>query len=358
MSARIDILRRIGFSHGCTLARNAGPNPEAVSASGQMSAGAVHVPGAWKLWLLLIFALFWMGNAAVAVAGGEPEERLEEKGKASGEEAPATAGPLITDTAVPIELHKASVQFLWSVGVAGGNFDRDWQRVNAGGDFVSLSMPVKFTYGLAKDFEIYAVIPYVHNFASHAEEAGPHGETASNYGGLGDVSVVGKYLLFDETPVRPAISGIFGVGFPTGKASDLEATRLGTDAIGGGAFVFSTGVNLYKYLQPFLLYSNVWFNTPVNVYSGEDTTQSRNYVNFNLAAEYPFTSKWIALMEFYSTWTWDKDDRSPSTVLGVLPGIELVATENWAFSLGTAIDLAGKDTVMKYTPMFTVYYNF
>ena len=86
-------------------------------------------------------------------------------------------------------------------------------------------------------------------------------------------------------------------------------------------------------------------------------------MTFNLAAEYPFTKKWVLLLEMYSNWTWTNIStplgfQSPSTLLGFLPGIEYLITEKWAISGGTAIDLMGKAGSRKITPMFTVYYNF
>jgi len=41
-----------------------------------------------------------------------------------------------------------------------------------------------------------------------------------------------------------------------------------------------------------------------------------------------------------------------------LPGVEYFVNDKWAMSLGTAVDLAGKSTSLKVTPLFTVYYNF
>ena len=270
---------------------------------------------------------------------------------------------MITDTCIPFETHKASLQVLGAVGVVGGSCDSNWNRQRARGDLVTLYMPTKFTYGLADKLEVYAVIPYIHNFASHVEETSPNGESSANYGNIGDITSVVKYLLLEETSTRPAVAGIFGMGFPTGNAFHLKAEKLGTDAIGSGAFTFTTGVNLYKRLEPVLLYSNIWFSAPVNVFPGINSVQSQDNVTFNLAAEYPITKRWAALLELYSNWTWESPTgpqgfQSPSTTLGLLPGIEFYATEKWAFSLGEGIDLAGKDTGYKYTSMVSVIYNF
>lgn len=313
--------------------------------------------------LACVFSLNFMGNICTAIAADTAGSAFMEKESPVAEEAPTTCGPLLTDGCIPIGAQKASVQVLSAVGVVGGTFDSKWRRQSAGGDFVTLSESVKLTYGLARNLEVYAVIPYIHNFASRVETAGPNGETSANFGNIGDITAVGKYLLVEETTALPAISGVFGLGFPTGNASHLKPDKLGTDGIGSGAFTFTTGVNLYKWLKPFLVTSNIWFSTPANVYSGSDSIQSQSFVTFNLAAEYPFNKRWAGLLEFYSTWTFKDPSgpqgyQSPSTILGILPGIEFYATENWAFTAGVGIDLAGRNTGYKFTPMISVVYNF
>ena len=118
--------------------------------------------------------------------------------------------------------------------------------------------------------------------------AGPNGERSAGYAGIGDITAVAKYLLLEETEFRPAVTGVGGVGFPTGHAHHLNPALLGQDAIGTGAFTFTTGINLYKWLKPFLFYSNIWLNSPVNLYtSNRSSVRSREFVTFNLAAEYP-----------------------------------------------------------------------
>jgi hypothetical protein len=50
--------------------------------------------------------------------------------------------------------------------------------------------------------------------------------------------------------------------------------------------------------------------------------------------------------------------QTPQTLLGILPGIAILAVEKWSMAAGASIHLLGKNGVKKYTPMFTVYYNF
>ena len=49
--------------------------------------------------------------------------------------------------------------------------------------------------------------------------------------------------------------------FPTGHASPLEPKFLSIDQTGGGAFSFTWGLDIFKYLPgfPVLLYANIWY---------------------------------------------------------------------------------------------------
>jgi len=318
--------------------------------------------------VFLGLALLWASVALVTFPAGAqvstapllekpapPEEKKEE--------APTTCGPLISDSCIPIETHHASLQVLWAWSFYRANFSPNWRQVSTKGDFYTFNMPVKFTYGPTKDLEMYIIAPYIHNLASGVDTS--KGDRSADFGGIGDITAVAKYLLLPETDCRPAVTGVFGVGFPSGHAHNLNPRFLGQDAIGSGAFTFTTGVNLYKWLKPFLIYSNIWFSAPVNAFRLRDDSavRSHEYVTFNLAAEYPLSKRWVALLEMYSTWTWSNiytplGFQSPTTVLGVLPGIEFFLTDKWAFSAGSAFDLVGKFGGAKITPMFTVYRSF
>jgi hypothetical protein len=303
-------------------------------------------------------------SPAGAQMGTTPILEKPPAAEAKKEESPTTCGPLISDSCIPIETHHASLQVLWGLAMVYKHTTTNWRQDSAGGNSRTFFMPVKFTYGPIKDLEMYAIIPFINNWVFDSVAIGPNGERSASYAGVGDITAMAKYLLLPETDWRPAVTGAAGVGFPSGHAHHLNPVFLGQDAVGSGAFTFTTGVNLYKWLKPFLVYSNIWLNTPINLYpSRDDAVRSREFVTFNLAAEYPISKKWVALMEFYSTWTWTNIStpqgfQSPSTILGLLPGIEYFITEKWALSAGTAVDLAGKAGSLKVTPLLTAYYNF
>ena len=291
--------------------------------------------------------------------GAKPEEKKEE--------APTTGGPMICDSCLPIEAGHFSVTAMWALSFYPGVFSPNWRTVSAKGDFHTFFMPVKLTYGPTKDLEMYIIVPFINNWASNVDLgiAGPNGERSASYAGIGDLTFMAKYNLLAETDYRPAVTAVAGLAsIPTGHASHLNPTFLAQDAVGTGAVTFTTGINLFKWIKPFMIYSNIWLNSPVNIYPNRpDNVRSREYVTFNLAAELPLSKRFVALLEMYSNWTWNnlstpQGYQTPQTVLGVLPALEFLATEKLSLSAGASLDLVGKNGVKKYTPMLMATYAF
>jgi hypothetical protein len=341
-----------------------------------------------KLTFLVILTLLGAGPVSLCRAAfdpgaeegksqalAEPKEggqEAEKKGEAKGDECPSTFGPIITDTAIPIERGKFALQPTWGLSFVTNNFTPSWRRVSAGGDFTSLGMSLKFTYGLCNNLEVYTVIPYIHSWAGNVNEPGPNGERFANFGGLGDINLTFKYRLVEEGPVAPTVSAILAPTFPTGHFRHLNPGRLGTDAIGGGPFALTTGFNLSKYLKPLIFYGNFYYTFNSDFTTDEadgdgNPIQRRNhprdFVTANLAAEYPLTKKWVALLELTSTWdagrlVGPKANSQPTALLSLLPGIEYMATDKFSLALGVNIDLAGKNTSGNITPLLSMVYAF
>ncbi|MGO9620105.1 MAG: hypothetical protein ACLPT6_01700, partial [Desulfobaccales bacterium] len=81
-------------------------------------------------------------------AGGAPPEVKKE-------EAPTTAGPILTDTTIPIDTGHFSLSVLSALSIYPGSFNQNWRTVSARGDFYTYFMPVKLTYGPMKNMEVY-----------------------------------------------------------------------------------------------------------------------------------------------------------------------------------------------------------
>jgi hypothetical protein len=255
--------------------------------------------------------------------------------------------------------------------VVAGNFSTNWRRVSAGGNFCSLEMPVKFTYGLAPNIEIYLTSVMFQNWAGQVSAPGPGESRSASFAGFGDLYFTAKYQLWAETTWRPTVTPLLSVNFPTGHHYNLNPARLGTDALGDGMFVFTPGVNLAKWIGPVYLYVNLWYSFPTRESGASPNQQAsplllavygRDLITANLAAEWPLTAHWVALLECYSSWNVGPLFRYSRGAIthdvGVLPGIEYLFNSRWSCELGVAIDLAGKNSFYSYTPIFTAIMAF
>jgi hypothetical protein len=318
-----------------------------------------------------------LGYAQEGAANGCKEGEVPGK---IGEEdtCPTTFGPLIADTAVPLEHGKFAIQPYTMFRFTGGLFTPGWRRVKAPGNYFAFELPVKFTYGLFKHFEIYAVATYRHNWVSNLSPdfRGPRGEKNADYGGIRDINLTLKYLFLEETASLPAVAGIFGTDFPTGHYYHLNPGRLGVDQVGYGCYTFYTGLNASKYVKPFIFYANLWYGVSTRSqyrFEAEDLGTVNNSLHYRdvlylrLAAEYPLGGRgpWVALLEYYAEFETGRifgpKPNSPIPAyayMGICPGIEYVYSDRLAFALGVAIDLAGKSTAFEYTPMLSMIHNF
>ncbi len=335
------------------------------------------------LTLCVILMLLWVGPVSLgwADAGeeesktqpvGETNEDGKKKEEAKEYDYPATFGPIITDTAIPIEKGKFSIQPTWGLGFQTDSFTPSWRRVSAGGDFTFFGMSLQFTYGLWDNLEVYAVIPYIHISAGEVNEPGPNGERFANFGGLGDINLTFKYRLVLEGPIAPTVSAIFAPTFPTGHFRHLNPGRLGADTIGGGSYAFTSGFNLSKYMKPFIFYGNFYYTFQTDFTTDETDGEGnpiqrrnhpRDFVTVNLAGEYPLTKKWVALLELTSKWdagrmVGPRADVQPTALLSPLPGIEYMATDKLSLAAGVNINLAGKNTGARITPLLSMAYAF
>ncbi len=296
-------------------------------------------------------------------AGGRGEGFEPEAEAAKGVEIPTTFGPIVTDTAIPIEKCKFAIQPTFGYSFVTDAFTRHWGRASAGGDFQSFSMDLKLSYGLMDNMEIFVVIPYVHNWAGDVDEPGPQGERSANFGGLGDINLTLKYRLVEETKCLPTVTALFATDFPSGHFRHLNPRNLGTDAIGGGSYVFTTGVNVSKYVKPFILYGNLWYSMPTSFSDDDGKQYPGDFVTVNVAAEYPMTKKWVALLELTSSWGGGRlfgprTNVPQESLASIVPGIEYMATDKFSVAFGLNIDLVGKNTDATVAPLLSMVYSF
>ena len=305
--------------------------------------------------------------AALEEGKGEGKEEGKEggEGEAKGNEFPCTFGPIITDTAVPIDKGKFAVQPTFFLGFLHGVFNRNWHPVSASGNFQSFQVYWKFTYGLTNNMEVYVIIPYIHKWASDVDAPGPRGERFANFGGLGDIDLTVKYRLVEDGPGKPTVTALFATDFPTGHFKHLNPRFLGVDTLGGGTYIFTTGLNISKCLDPFVLYGNLWYSMSTAFTDDAMRRYPRDFVTLNLAGEYVLTKnkKWVALVELTSFWDGGrligrKANVPPQALVSVLPGIEYIDTEKLMFAVGVNVDFMGKNYPAYVSPVLSVIYQF
>jgi hypothetical protein len=312
--------------------------------------------------------------AAAAAKEGEnggkeaaKEEAKEDKGEAKEDECPPTFGPIITDTAVPIDKGKFAIQPTYGFSFITKTFNKDWRSVSTGGSFRTFTMDYKITLGLWDNLEGFVVIPFQANWANNMVESGPKGERSGSHGGLADINATLKYRFVKEElgTWKPTVTALFSTDFPTGRFRNLNPSLLGIDALGGGAYVFTTGLNTSKCVKgaraPWVFYGNLWYSMQT-AYTGDDQLRvfPRDFVTVNLAMERVLSkdNKWVGLLELTSFWDagrlfGHKANTPPGALLSILPGIEYMATDRLSFALGVNIDLAGKNTDAAVTPVLS-----
>jgi hypothetical protein len=301
-------------------------------------------------------------GASEELGRGEGFETKAEEAK-TGVECPATFGPLITDTAIPIDKGKFSIQPYFSLGFLTHVFSRSWKPVSVEGNYKNFQTTWKFTYGPIENMEVYVLLPYIHRWANGVP-VGDFGEKrAANFGGIGDIDLTVKYRLVEEGKAMPTVTAMFATDFPTGHFKNLNPRFLGTDVTGGGTYVYTIGLNVSKCLNPIILYGNFWYSMSNAFTLNIGRIYPRDFTTVNLAAEYVITKKWVALLEFTSFWDCGrvighKANMPPQALMSVLPGIEYMATEKLSFALGVNVDVAGKTYTANVTPVLSMVYQF
>ncbi len=147
-------------------------------------------------------------------------------------------------------------------------------------------------------------VPFQQNWAGNVAPAG----RAANFGNLGDTSVQLRYRLLDGSPTATTVTGYVSVLFPTGHASPLEPKFLSIDQTGLGAFSFTWGLDIFKYLPgvPVLFYANIWYTNFADGWVNRARVNYPDQVVFNLAMEIPLQkspdNRWALLLEVLSNW--------------------------------------------------------
>ena len=147
---------------------------------------------AWRLkgilWSLAVLSLWGSLGAPWALAA---EEKEGDKAVGPGQigvadVCPCTFGPLIAESAIPIDKGKFAFQTTIGVKLTGGSFSPGWRRTSVDGNFVNLSAVAKFTYGILPKTEVFVVTGYQHNWAAGVSDSQTGQNRSADFGGWTD----------------------------------------------------------------------------------------------------------------------------------------------------------------------------
>jgi hypothetical protein len=102
---------------------------------------------------------------------------------------------------------------------------------------------------------------------------------------------------------------------------------------------------------------------PTSFGDDDGTQYPGDFVTVNVAAEYPLTEKWVALLELTTYWGGGRlfgpgTNVPQESLVSILPAIEYMATDKFSVALGLNIDLVGKNTDATVAPLLSVIYAF
>lgn len=331
----------------------------------------------------LLCMLFWGGMAPASVAE-IPSAALGKEVPATGEQKapevqlPGTTGPIITDLAITQTYKTWTLQVTPTLNLIGGVFNANWRRrgvgtsqantvreIGARGDYASLPVFLELYYGLTPRMDVSLTTSVIQNWASNVAPA----SRAANFSSLGDTSLQLRYMFLHGSPTATTVSGYFSVLFPTGHASPLEPKLLGIDQTGAGAFSFTWGLNLFRYVPrvPVLLYANLWYTNFADGWVNSKRVNYPDNITLNFALEVPLKkfpeNRWAFLLEVLSNWDAGRmfgppANQAPLALVSVLPGVEFLPHKWFTLAAGVQVPLIGKNTTFSYAPTLALFVNF
>jgi hypothetical protein len=332
--------------------------------------------------MLCVFLL--LGPAPACAADnppGPPEQGAPgtEKQESSEQvQLPKTTTPIITDVALTQAYKSFTLQIYPTLNLTGGVFNSNWQQRSVGtgqanatreivarGDYKSLAIPIILFYGVTPRMDISLSGSFEQNWASNVEPA----SRAANFGSLGDTGIHMRYRFLDENPAATIVAGYFAVLFPTGHASPLEPKLFGIDQTGGGAFSFTWGIDLFRYVPqvPVLLYANIYYTNFTNGWVKGTRVIYPDQITVNLAMEVPFKkspdNRWAFLLETLSLWDagrmlGPKANQAPLAIVSVLPALEFLPCSWFSLAAGVQVPIFGKNTTYNYAPTISFFITF
>ena len=292
---------------------------------------------------------------------------------------PWYAGPLLTGSAHILGPGLWNIQPYLFVTTEYGTYNNKRQTTNTPNTIV-VNVPVTLQAGIFKWLDASLTVQGFYNYTQ--------GQHSTHWG---DTTLGIGIGLVEEGPYLPAFSIQLNQSFPTGKYENLDATKLGTDSTGSGAYQTSFGLNFTKVVWWWLLEHPMCFRAafayklsttvPVHgfhAYGGGFDANGKvrpgNVINIDIGYEFSFTQKWVIATDFVYVYqnettfngiagTSLTGDPAPNSLpssdqLSLAPALEYNPTPNLGIVGGVWFTVWGRNSAEFISGVFTTTYTF
>jgi hypothetical protein len=327
-----------------------------------------------KPWSFLFLVIFCLVAPSWSLAQKKPGQASPAATPRSADQetvtGPPTSGPILSSGALPMGKGNFAIQPYTYLTFLGGEFSPTWKLRGAGKDLITLGNALSVYYGFTENFWVSVFWSYyIQNWAFNIQNPGQ--PSSAQNGDPGPLSVTFRYRFFKQQGQRPTITGLFTVGVPYNRGSQVSAGAVPAAVSTANSWGFTWGVNLHKYARPLILYLNLWYfmatiDESVEVVDGGinlNRFKPWDQIKFNLACEIPLRWKggpWVVLLEMNSFFEVGPvfgpgPETKPAAKFTGLVGIEYIFNPQWRLALGFGFNILGKNSNFQYAPIITLY---
>lgn len=231
------------------------------------------------------------------------------------------------------------------------------QHIHAHSTDYMLATSLGLAYGLTSDLTLGLRLPWVYrdNIRAGVHSHGPGGDTAARQGdsgGIGDLTVLGKYRFYSDEQDRWQAAMLFGLKMPTGETGNRHdgANLEAEHQPGSGSWDPLIGFAATRKAGPAALDASVLYAMATE---GSQDTDLGDRVAYNMALSYRLGGElhyhepgvphqheaWDLVLELNGEWAGEKeiegeaDDDSGGNQIFLSPGIRYTAGAGWAVQL-------------------------
>ena len=122
-------------------------------------------------------------------------------------------------------------------------------------------------------------------------------------------------------------------------------------------------MNACAFANPVKFHANLSYTLSNAAVAGRRRVYPRDILTVNLAVEAPLSRSWIFLAEAVGFRDGGRlfghaPNQPAAALLDIVPGIEYLANRQWNVDAGVRIDVLGKNTAYRATPMLALFYYF